>query len=265
MKQVFPLSIAQITDIHLFADENQKLLGVPTIKSLGAVIDYLKSHQQDLDLLLLTGDLSGDGESESYENLRSLLSPLQVPTYYLPGNHDNAIAMSEVLSFGLISQRKSFERGGWNFILLDSSAPGKVHGYLSGETLFWLDAQLKATQDLPTVVALHHPPFSVNSHWLDESMLQNPEELFAVLDAYPKVKVVLFGHIHQELQKHRQGVDYLGTPSTCIQFKPGSTDFTLDKLDPGLRLLQLFPDGAWESSVCRVPFECTLEFTASGY
>ncbi|AFZ00768.1 3',5'-cyclic-AMP phosphodiesterase [Calothrix sp. PCC 6303] len=265
MKQVFPLSIAQITDIHLFANEDQKLLGVPTMESLGAVIEYLQMHEQELDLLLLTGDLSGDGESESYENLRNLLSPLQIPTYCLPGNHDHAIAMSEFLSFGLISQRKSFERGGWNFILLDSSVPGKVHGHLSQETLFWLDSQLKATKDIPTLIALHHPPFLVNSSWLDSSRLQNPEELFAVLDAYPKVKLVLFGHIHQEFEKHRQGVGYLGTPSTCIQFQPGSQDFTLDPIYPGFRLLKLHGNGTWETSVPRVAFEQTLELTALGY
>jgi 3',5'-cyclic-AMP phosphodiesterase len=265
MKQVSPLSIAQITDIHLFANEEQKLLGVPTMQSLNTVIEYLQAHEQDLDLLLLTGDLSGDGESESYENLRNLLCPLQIPTYCLPGNHDRAIAMSEVLSFGLISQRKSFERGGWNFILLDSSVSGKVHGNLSTETLLWLDAQLKATKDIPTLVALHHPPFSVNSHWLDGSMLQNSEEFFAVLDAYPQVKIVLFGHIHQELAKHRQGVNYLGTPSTCIQFKPGCNDFTLDPIYPGFRLLKLHPDGTWDSSVPRVPFQQTLELKALGY
>jgi 3',5'-cyclic-AMP phosphodiesterase len=265
MKQLSPLSIAQITDIHLFANENQSLLGVPTMQSLGTVIEYLQAHQQELDLLLLTGDLSGDGEIESYDNLRSLLCPLQIPTYWLPGNHDRAIAMSEVLSFGLISQRKSFERGGWNFILLDSSVDGKVHGNLSAESIIWLDAQLKATKDIPTIVTLHHPPFSVNSHWLDASMLQNPEEFFAVLDAYPKVKLVVFGHIHQEFKKHRQGVDYLGTPSTCIQFKPGSKDFALDPVYPGLRLLNLHQDGTWESSIHRVPFQQTLELTASGY
>lgn len=264
MKQVFPLSIAQITDIHLFANESQTLLGVPTMKSLSVVIEYLQ-HQQELDLLLLTGDLSGDGESQSYENLRSLLSSLQLPTYWLPGNHDHAIAMSEILSFGLTSQRKSFERGGWNFILLDSSVPGQVYGCLSSETLLWLDTQLQLTKDLPTIVALHHSPFSVNSHWLDGSMLKNPGDFFAVLDAHPKVKIVLFGHIHQELHKCRQGVDYLGTPSTCIQFKPGSHDFALDQLDPGLRLLKLFADGTWESSVQRVPFDYTLDLDASGY
>jgi Icc protein len=265
MKQIFPLSIVQITDIHLFADEEQKLLGVSTMQSFSKIIEYLQIHKQELDLVLLTGDLSGDGESESYENLRNLLSPLQIPTYWLPGNHDHAIAMSEILSLGLISRRKSFERGGWNFILLDSSVPEKVHGHLSTETISWLDTQLQTTKDIPTLIALHHPPFLVNSTWLDSSRLQNPEELFAVLDAYPKVKLVLFGHIHQEFEKYRQGVGYLGTPSTCIQFKPGSKDFALDPIYPGLRLLKLYPNGTWETSIQRVVCQHTLELTASGY
>ncbi|MEC4816221.1 MAG: 3',5'-cyclic-AMP phosphodiesterase [Scytonema sp. PMC 1069.18] len=265
MDRVFPVSLAQVTDMHLFANENQKLLGMPTALSFQAVIQQLKQLRTELDLLLLTGDLSSDGSLESYATVQTLLHPLRLSTYWLPGNHDNAIAMNLVLNQGLMSRRKSFERGGWNFVLLDSSVPGCVHGHLSTQSLKWLDSQLRILRNKPTLVSLHHPPFRVNSCWLDSSKLQNSEDLFAVIDRHPQVKLVLFGHIHQEFYYQRHEVHYLGTPSTCIQFAPKSSNFSLDQQSPGFRLLKLYPNGTWKSQVERVSYHHKLDLAATGY
>lgn len=273
MNQVSILTIAQITDIHLFADENQKLLGLSTTQSFQAVRERLTSLQPQLDLLLLTGDLSQDGTPESYHRLQNLLSPLKIPTYWLPGNHDSISAMQQVLNRVPVSPHKTFAQGGWNFLLINSSVPKYVHGHLSLETLSWLDFQLKLIDDAfdvdsilrPTVVALHHPPFLVNSNWLDSSKLQNSEELFAILDRHPQVKLVLFGHIHQEFSRQRKGVYYLGSPSTSIQFEPQSSDFSLDDKQPGFRLLTLHSDGRWQTRIERVAYSCQLDLAATGY
>jgi Icc protein len=113
------------------------------------------------------------------------------------------------------------------------------------------------------LVALHHPPFPVNSAWLDASSLQNPGELFAVLDRYPQVKLVLFGHIHQEFQHQRHQVDYLGSPSTCFQFHSESPTFAINQDCPGFRLLKLYPDGRWETRVERVAYPYPLKSAAT--
>jgi Icc protein len=264
--QISPLTIAQVTDIHLFHKENHKLLGMQTLDSFYTAIERLKELRNEIDLLLLTGDLSSDGSAESYEYLQNLLKSLNIPTYWLPGNHDKPDVMGSVLGLGLISKRKSFIRGGWHFILLDSSVAECVHGYLNSQTLNWLDSELTQVANLPTVVALHHPPFLVNSQWLDRSNLQNPDALFTVLDRHPQVHLVLSGHIHQEFHYQRQNVDYLGTPSTCIQFEPESQEFAIDHNFPGFRLFKLYPDGNWNSWVERVSYTTNcLDFAAAGY
>jgi len=78
MDQVPPIN--QVTDIHLFAHENQKLLGLPTTQSFQSYRAIARLQPQP-DLLLLTGDLSQDGTPASYELLQNLLSPLETPTY----------------------------------------------------------------------------------------------------------------------------------------------------------------------------------------
>lgn len=265
MTSFAPLVVAQITDIHLFADTDRQLLGLPTIESFQAVLRQLKELQHQPDLLLLTGDLSQDGKPESYTRLKNLLEPLGIPTYWLPGNHDAMLAMEKVLRGPIISPQKSFQAGNWQFLLLSSQVPGCVHGCLATESLEWLDQQLSLARNRPALVALHHPPFIVGSNWLDGSRLQNPEDLFAVLDRHPQVKMVLFGHIHQEFSYWRRGVQFFGTPSTCIQFELHRTDFALDEAPPGFRLLHLYPDGTWWTTVERTTYSHQLELAATGY
>lgn len=257
------LRIAQVSDLHLFADSDQCLLGMPTSRSLNALVTQLQQLQPQLDLLLLTGDLSQDGTAASYRRLQKLLSPLGIPTYWLPGNHDCVEVM--VRSLTQFYPDKSFQRGGWQFILLNSQDPGCVHGRLSPESLLWLDQQLTQNPTFPTLVSLHHPPFAVNSTWLDTSTLQNTPDLLSVLDRHSQVKLVVFGHIHQEFQRQRRAVTYLGAPSTCIQFERESHDFALGQEAPGFRLIQLYADGTWESQVKRVQFAHALDLAATGY
>lgn len=265
MPQTSPLQVVQVSDTHLFADESQELLGLRTADSLQVVLDQIRRLQPKPDLMLLTGDLSQDETPESYQFLQRLLHPLDLPTYWLPGNHDRLSVMEQALSDAPMSSQKSFAAGGWNFILLNSTMPGKVYGQLSPGSLAWLEHQLQQLNPQPTVIGLHHPPFPVESDWVDQLSLRNAEAFFEVIDRYPQVQLVLFGHIHQEFDHQRNGVRYLGTPSTCVQFKPKSSQFALDEQQPGFRRLSLYPDGSYTTQVERVIIRYQLDMAAAGY
>jgi len=252
MSQNTPLLVAQITDTHLFADPNQEQKGIVTAKSLQSIIERVEQLQPQPDVLLLTGDLSQDETPESYRYLQSVLNPLSIPAYWTPGNHDDLPLMEQILDREPIFPDKSFQLGGWQFILLNSAIHGCVHGELSLPSLEWLEHQLQKTRNSPTLIALHHPPLPVNSAWMDSISLQNRHDLLAILDRHPQVQLVIFGHIHQEFSQQRQGIHYFGTPSTCIQFAPNLQEFQLDSLPPGFRLFMLYPDGTWKTKVERV-------------
>ncbi|NEQ73807.1 MAG: 3',5'-cyclic-AMP phosphodiesterase [Okeania sp. SIO2C9] len=261
-----PVLVAQITDTHLFADSIQgTMYGLPTESSFVKVLEKLKQLQPQPDVLLLTGDLSQDETSESYQRLASLLSPLNIPTYWIAGNHDHLPTMERVLNSAPISAKKSFEMGGWNFFLLNTNVPGCVYGEISPESLEWLEYNIKMTGNKPVLIALHHPPVKINSEWMDKILLHNPENLLSIINRYPQVKIVLSGHIHQEFAKEINGINYLSTPSTCIQFQPGNPKFFLDKQPPGLRLLTLYPDGNYITKIERVNYIYECDMAASGY
>lgn len=245
------LVVAQITDTHLFANEHESMKGCVTAETLQAVLAQLKQVQPQPNVLLLTGDLSQDETPESYAYLRQQLAPLGIAAYWIPGNHDVPATMQQVLASELISNNKSFQAAGWNCLLLSSAQPNRVEGELSPETLDWLEQQLQQNHQ-PTLIALHHPPLAIGSAWMDEIGLHHPDALLAIIDRHPQVKLVIFGHIHQEFAQERQGVHYLGTPSTCIQLAPQQDEFAIDDRSPGFRLLHLYADGTFSTQVERV-------------
>jgi 3',5'-cyclic-AMP phosphodiesterase len=261
-----PLLVAQVSDLHLFADEHQDLLGWNTWASFEVVMQRLLGMSEHPDLILLTGDLSQDETEGTYQKIVQRFTPLGVPTYWIPGNHDHFPTMQQVLNQSPILPDKSIDCDGWRLLLLNTNVPGQVYGALNAESLRWLDLQLAQTPvETSVLLAMHHPPFWVGSPWLDKSSLQNSAAFFKVIDRYPHVRLVLFGHIHQEFHYTRQDVTYFSTPSTCIQFMPKSTNFALEDARPGFRLLWLYPDGRFETAVERVYFSQQLDFAAQGY
>jgi len=251
------LLVAQLTDTHLFADEASAMMGVQTVKTFQSVVKKVKELPRKPDILLLTGDLTQDETPASYERLRQAVSALGIPTYWIPGNHDILSTMQPILQGTVFSPERAFQAGGWNVVLLDSVIPQHTAGKLSNTELAFLDQQLQAFPQMPSMVVLHHPPCLINSPWMDEIGLQNAEAFYEVLGRHPQVKIVLFGHIHQAFEGDRQGIHYLGSPSACVQFKPRSTTCTIDETLPGFRLLELFPDGRFTTTIERVSLEET--------
>ncbi|MGB3494465.1 MAG: 3',5'-cyclic-AMP phosphodiesterase [Elainellaceae cyanobacterium] len=257
--------IAQITDTHLFADEQQTSKGFPTWESLEAVLARVRSLTETPDVLMLTGDLSQDETLESYAQIRRAIAPLQIPTYWLPGNHDQQPAlMSQHLSAVPFSDHKRFHSDNWTVLLLDSAVTGEVHGYLPPASLIWLEQQLATLKTDFALVALHHPPLSVGSSWMDAIGLANQNEFQTILHRFSQVRAVVFGHIHQELDCVEGGIRYLATPSTCVQFKPNSDVFAIDgDRTPGFRLLRLQANGNLDTWVERVDYVPPAIATAS--
>ncbi len=69
----------------------------------------------------------------------------------------------------------------------------------------------------------------MKSYWIDQHRLKNAEDLKDVLARHHNIKLVLFGHVHQDSCNEWHGIYFLSTPSTSVQFKPKSEDFALDQ------------------------------------
>jgi Icc protein len=117
-----------------------------------------------------------------------------------------------------------------------------------------------------TLVCLHHQPVAIGCEWLDQQRVADADAFFNVLDRYTGIKAVLWGHVHQEIDRIRNGVRLLASPSTCVQFAPGSERFKVDDQPPGYRWLELHSDGRVETGVSRVwDTQFTVDLDSGGY
>ncbi len=261
-----PLKLLQFTDTHLLADPQARLLGINTHESLRLVTQQARQRHRRTELVLVTGDLVHDQSARGYAHLQELFRSFDVPVLLLPGNHDEARQLRAAATAGPARLASQVQHGGWQIVMLDSTIPGSDGGRLEAGQFALLERHLSAAPSLHAIVCLHHPPVSVGSRWLDGMALKNAVEFFAVLDRHPQVRGVLWGHIHQEYDKMRNGARLLATPSTCFQFKPRSNDFSLDSLAPGYRWLELHADGRIDSGVERLEnYVANLDMQTSGY
>jgi 3',5'-cyclic-AMP phosphodiesterase len=241
--------ILQVTDTHLYADPTRRLAGLNTDESLLQLLEIAKQRILPVDLVLVTGDLVHDATASGYQRIRDYILTLNAPALCIPGNHDLNPIMQENVSAAGIGTDAVSEHGDWVVIMLDSTIPGQVKGHLSTDQLEQLKSALDSHPNRHILVSLHHHPISLDSAWIDKIALNNPEELFSILDRYNNVRGLLWGHAHQLYEGERKGVKLMGSPSTCIQFKVGQDKFGIDPAPPGLRWLALLPDGKIETGV----------------
>lgn len=261
------IKIVQISDTHLYSDTRKDLLSVNTNESFHKVLSLIKkNHNDDLSMIFLTGDISQDFSDNAYIRIAEDLSTFQVPVYCIPGNHDNVEEMKRIYPHKTISYQNQIVLKHWNFIFLNSQLPGSAAGYLNKEELSMMQKCLIKYPNKHTMIVLHHQPLPTGSQWLDNLCLRNADEFWQIVDKYPQIKVVLYGHIHQQYENIRKGIKCLGTPSTCIQFDPKFNGFRLENIPPGYRWINLLDNGDVTSGVTRLSeYVGNYDGKATGY
>lgn len=85
------LRIVHLSDLHIARDGNE-IWGTDTLSHFHQAIDIISSLK-DINAIIVTGDLSNDGSSWSYNYIIDCLKQLEIPTFCCPGNHDNLETM----------------------------------------------------------------------------------------------------------------------------------------------------------------------------
>ncbi len=259
-------TILQISDTHLFSRADDKLLGVKTADSFDAVLKAITKQNRDYEAILVTGDLSQDYTSESYRRFADMIIPLQKPVYWLPGNHDDGPLMRRIMPEFGISSARNIIIGDWQFVMLNTQVYSVPHGWILPDELNYLQECIISHPDKHTVICLHHNTFELGSAWLDQHELKNKEELLNVAYSNKNVKLILCGHVHQEHDFEKNGVRFISSPSTSIQFSLNSYNFSLDSIGPGWRYLTFYPNGEIKTEVHRLDKDLFVpDFKIGGY
>lgn len=221
--------IAQISDLHIAAEDDFMRKFVDANEKLERAVEYLNGLTRRPDVVLATGDLTDHGRPAEYGLLAEILDQLDIPLLCIPGNHD---------------ERESFRAAfaGWPYmpsdgpiqyvvddfvvrlVALDTLRTGHHDGELDAARLTWLDQTLAARPDTPTVVFLHHPPFTTGIWWMDCIGLAGARDLEAVVRRHPQVQRVVAGHLHRPIVTN--------WASTVVSTAPSTTHQTRCDLDP---------------------------------
>ncbi len=242
------MRLLQFTDTHLLGTPGTQVRGVATDVTLARCLAHAQRRHPRPRALLLTGDLVQD-DAGGYARLREHFGGAGVPVHCLPGNHDSPAELRNELAGPPFVHDLASHYDGWLILMLDSTVAGANHGHLSETELGRLNRALAENPAAYALVCLHHHPVPHGSRWLDTVMLDNGDELFAVLARHPRVRGLLWGHVHQALDGARGRVRLMGTPSTCMQFEPDAEDFRVDSRPPAYRWLLLGDDGSLESGI----------------
>jgi len=249
--------ILQLSDLHLFADPDGLLFGIPTRTLLRDVLAHIEQSGFEPDHVVVTGDHTHDELPSTYAAVRELLTPYADRLHQVPGNHDDRAMLRAGFS-DLIGGNGAdritfvFEADGWLCLGLDTHVPGEVGGRLGGDQLDWVRSQIEERRPQGVVLFMHHPPVELGLAWLDRIGVDDRVALHELLDEEPRIRLVSCGHVHQE-SSHRVGsAEVVTAPSTGLQFSTVSDEAEFVTAPPGYRVIELDGD-TFTTSVVRLP------------
>ena len=172
---------ALLTDIHV----TQK----------GTAFDDLQNsiHQvnrtQDIDFVLVTGDITEEGDRASMQRVKAALGQLKVKYYIIPGNHETKWSESGVTDFGHVfgGERFKFEHKGFLCLGFNSGPLMRMaDGHVVPQDITWLKKELKeAGKEKPVFLVTHYPMLKGDvDNWYDVTDAVRPYNIRAFLGGH---------------------------------------------------------------------------------
>jgi len=235
--------IAHVSDLHLDG-------GARAARRAAAVFEYLDRLPRPVDAILVTGDIADNAAPAEYEEAAKLFAGRD-NLFACPGNHDRRPAYRAALlgdpsgSDAPINRLHRIGSAGPAVLLCDSTIPGRADGVLADETLAWIEATLtELPDDVPALVAFHHPPVVLHLPFIDDIRLAGEQRLASLLTNFPQVAAVLTGHAHTAAVSTFAGRPLLVAPGVVSTLLlPWESDGIVDRdLPPGIAFHVLAED-----------------------
>ena len=242
--------IAHISDLHIAA-WNKKAYGIaPTAENLALCITHINQLAPKPNLVIVTGDITYDGYPEEARRAKILLDNLQYPYYIVPGNHDNRTGLWSVFGQQVCPGKDkdfiNYVIDGYDIRLIGmDSTCAEPGGEIDDRQIAWLQKQLSAEREKPTIIFMHHPPAKFGVLETDEDGFTGADSLGRVLGQQNNIEAVLCGHIHIHAHLAWCGTVITTAPSMGLQLALDLTllrpsEFTLET--PGYLLHYFNPE-----------------------
>jgi 3',5'-cyclic-AMP phosphodiesterase len=244
---VTPPLLAQLSDPHIEVGPGD----CGSAEALAAAVAAVLALRPLPDAVVVTGDVANGGAAAEYARAHELLAPLMMPVHVLPGNHDDRDGLREHFAVpGSGPLQYVAQVGDLRLVICDTQRPGEDGGALDDGRVDWIEAQLDA--DVPTVLAMHHPPLAIGLPILDAIGIAEPARtaLGELLARSPQVRRVVAGHVHRSVFGVFGGCGVFACASTHLQapLEIGSLELRLIE-EPSAIALHVALDGGLVSHV----------------
>ena len=208
MKKVF-LSVLFCLIINSLRGENFRFALLTDLHVSGdslAYNDLRKSVEQinktkDIDFVIVSGDVTEEGDRASLKRVKSLLDLLKMKYYITSGNHETKWSESGATDFGHIfgSDRFKFEYNGILFLGFNSGPVIRMaDGHVSPQDISWMKKELATFgKDKPVILVTHYP--------LQEGDVDNWYDVTDAVRQY-NIRAFLGGHYHRNLLFNYDGI-----------------------------------------------------------
>ncbi len=148
-----PLRFAFLTDIHVQP-------GAESSEQLKMLVEEVNAS--DLDMVMISGDLSNRGSDEELANVKSILDQLSIPYHILPGNHETNWSESAGRTFLELwgDDKFMFRKGDFLLAGLNTGPFMRMgDGHVKQEDIRWLERELAKQNhpDLQLLFFAHYP------------------------------------------------------------------------------------------------------------
>lgn len=212
---------AFISDTHIdsssgIAEEDLQL----TVDDINAL--------ENIDFVVLTGDITEMGTDEELKMAKSILSQLNIPFYIVPGNHDTGWSESGGVSFiqEFGYDKFAFEHNGYKVIGCASGPYVRMSdGHIPRDAVLWLDSVLAETPKNQRLIFANHYPLN--------NSLDNWYEVTDRLKKY-NTQFAICGHGHGN-----RALDFEGIPATM-----GRSNLRAKEKIGGYNIVEVMQDSA---------------------
>lgn len=211
-----PFKFAQLTDIHLNHDAPEHIEDL--LRSIASI-----NATDGLDFVLITGDITDEGDRYTMERAKNLFDLLRYPYLIVLGNHETKWSDSGCTGYEEIFGYERFElmHKGVYFLGFNSGPLMRMaYGHVVPQDISWMKEKLAAHRDMPAIIVTHYPllPGDVDN-W------------YEVTDALRKfnVRLCIGGHYHEF-----KNWSYDGIPGVLMRQnyrKDGKTGYGIYEVD----------------------------------
>lgn len=234
--------VAVIADPQVEGAGSNSLVAKTSATKLSQIVAELNTLSPRPDLVVINGDMVDSVAPKEVENFLALtkgLSPLTMVTH---GNHDGYPpyaefkAMQKALN-GTEHLAFSFDCGAWHFVTIPCNFP--EDGSYAQELLAFLEADLAAHHDRPTIAFIHYhlmPGGLSQLEWYTyEKAFKN--RLLDILARHGNVRYTVHGHVHNGIEASVKmgwswrGIQFLIAP-TCTASRAFGEEYP--PFEPGM-------------------------------